>query len=221
MGSSRRKFRLDQIGEHMTDARSNEKEQADCPLCSWPTVVRMQLPHTGVRKCTNRYCNLQFAFPQVGEAQLRAAYTNLYYPDAEGQHAVHYENTPDSILRQVLRQIDAKFGPLIGKEVLDYGCGTGSLCNVAIEYGARPLGVEADPNARQAIRRAALFPAYENLEDLRDARGETRFDFIFLWEVIEHLREPWRELGKLRKLLRPGGWIVISTPNVSGLKARL
>ncbi len=205
----------------MTDARSHERERAECPLCSCPALVWTRLLHTDVRKCTSQHCDLQFASPQIGEAELRAAYTHLYYPDAEGCHAAHYENTPDAVLRQVLRQIDGRFGPLMGKEFLDYGCGVGSLCHVAIEYGARPVGVEADHNAREAIRRGGLFPAYENLEALESARGESSFDFIFLWQVIEHLREPWRELAKLRKLLRPGGRIVISTPNVNGLKARL
>ena len=83
------------------------------------------------------------------------------------------------------------------------------------------MGVEPDPNARKAIRRGGLFPAYESLETLQNDRGESPFDFIFLWQVIEHLREPWRQLAELRKLLRPGGRIVISTPNASGLKARL
>ncbi len=205
----------------MTDVRSHERGRAECPLCSCPAMVWTRLPHTEVRKCTSRRCDLQFASPQIGEVELRAAYTHLYYPNAEGRRAAHYESTPDAVLRQVLRQIDGRFGPLAGKEVLDYGCGTGSLCHIALEHGARPVGVEADPNARQAIRREGLFPAYENLETFQSARGESTFDFVFLWQVIEHLREPWGELAKLRKLLRPGGRIVISTPNANGLKARL
>jgi len=192
-----------------------------CPLCNSRAKRHLTLAHSSVWECAAPYCGLQFAMPQLEEAQLRAAYADLYYPDAEACHAAHYENTPDSVLRQVLWQIDAKFGPLIGKEVLDYGCGAGSLSHVAIKCGARPMGVEADPNARKAIRRVGLFPVYESLEALQDGRGELSFDFIFLWEVIEHLREPWRELAELRKLLRPGGRIVISTPNASGLNARL
>jgi SAM-dependent methyltransferase len=159
--------------------------------------------------------------PQLEEAQLRAAYSNLYYPDAEGCHAAHYQDTPESVLRQVLCQIDAKFGPLIGTETLDYGCGRGALSHAAIECGARPVGVEPNPNARNTARQTSPFPIYESLEALQTGRGDSPFDFIFLWEVIEHLREPWRELAELRKLLKPGGRIVISTPNANGLNARL
>jgi len=192
-----------------------------CPLCNSPAKRHLRLGHSSVWECAAPYCGLQFAMPQLEEEQLRAAYTDLYYPDAEGCHTARCENTPESVLTQGLGQIDAKFGPLIGKEILDYGCGAGSLSHVAIKCGARPVGVEPNPNARKAIRRAGLFPAYGSLEALQNDRGESPFDFIFLWEVIEHLREPWRELAKLRKLLRPGGRIVISTPNASGLRARL
>jgi len=72
------------------DTKSHEKEQAGCPLCSGTTVMRTQLPHTDVRKCANRRCNLRFAFPQLDEEQLRAAYSHLYYPDADGRRAPHY-----------------------------------------------------------------------------------------------------------------------------------
>lgn len=49
----------------------------------------MTLAHSSVWECEASYCGLQFALPQLEEAQLHAAYTNLYYPDAEGRRAAH------------------------------------------------------------------------------------------------------------------------------------
>jgi SAM-dependent methyltransferase len=42
-----------------------------------------------------------------------------------------------------------------------------------------------------------------------------------MWDVIEHLREPWNELAQLSALLRPGGQLLLSTPNAGSLRARL
>lgn len=193
---------------------------AKCPLCSSPTAVQLPLAHTYVRRCDNPLCGLEFASPQLDEFQLRSAYTQLYYPIDNGEHVVRYENTPEFILRQVFHRLNSGFGSLAGKQILDYGCGTGALCRLALEYAARPSAIEADAVARRTISKENRFEAYENLDSLVRARGETRFDYIFLWEVIEHLRKPWRELARLRKLLAPRGRIVISTPNSSGLKAR-
>lgn len=191
-----------------------------CSLCRSEAFPRFSLSHAVIWQCKSSKCGLRFAFPQLDDERLRAAYSRFYYPGLGGGPA-HYENTSDAILRQVLRRIDEKLGGLAGKDVLDYGCGTGSLCRLALEKGALPVGIEAVPDARDSIRRTGLFCVYESLHRLQEDRGDSRFDFIFLWQVIEHLREPWRELGDLAALLKPGARILISTPNASGLKARL
>jgi 2-polyprenyl-3-methyl-5-hydroxy-6-metoxy-1,4-benzoquinol methylase len=42
-----------------------------------------------------------------------------------------------------------------------------------------------------------------------------------MWDVIEHLREPWKDLHELSDLLRPNGWLLLSTPNAACLRARV
>jgi 2-polyprenyl-3-methyl-5-hydroxy-6-metoxy-1,4-benzoquinol methylase len=47
------------------------------------------------------------------------------------------------------------------------------------------------------------------------------FDVVLLGDVIEHLRDPVAALARLRPLLRPGGRVVLSTPNVANWAIRL
>jgi SAM-dependent methyltransferase len=48
------------------------------------------------------------------------------------------------------------------------------------------------------------------------------YEIIILAEVIEHLyTPPQKVLGSLRRLLKPGGWLVIQTPNAASLEKRL
>jgi SAM-dependent methyltransferase len=47
------------------------------------------------------------------------------------------------------------------------------------------------------------------------------FDVVLLGDVIEHLREPVDTLRRLRRFLRPGGRLVLSTPNVANWAVRL
>ena len=49
---------------------------------------------------------------------------------------------------------------------------------------------------------------------------DPRFDLITLWTVIEHLRNPWSELARLHRFLRPGGWLLMSTMDIRRLRAR-
>jgi 2-polyprenyl-3-methyl-5-hydroxy-6-metoxy-1,4-benzoquinol methylase len=180
----------------------------------------LRLPHTQIWNCTNPTCRLRFAFPQLDDESLAKAYTELYYPKAEHRSATH-ENTPPDIFRQLFHNLGGELGSLSGKTILDYGCGNGSLCRVALEYGMRPTGIEPDPVAREHARRTGPFSVYENLGALREAETTVQFDMAFLWEAIEHLRKPWHDLESLRPILKPDGWVVVSTPNASGWKARL
>ena len=47
------------------------------------------------------------------------------------------------------------------------------------------------------------------------------FDCAFAIEVIEHLEDPWKFLREIHRILKPGGFCIISTPNILNIKSRL
>ena len=191
-----------------------------CRLCGHKVAERLVLPHAKVLKCVNRNCQLMFSSPQLDSRELNAAYRRLYYPASDGSVAV-YENTPEEILRQTFDEAHAKFGTLAGKTLLDFGCGVGRLCRIAREYGIQTTGIEPDACARQIAGKSGGLKVYANLDELRAAEPGAGFEIITIWDVIEHLREPWKELEELSALLQPGGWLLLSTPNADSLRAFL
>ncbi len=101
-----------------------------------------------------------------------------------------------------------------GAAVLDLGCGAGEFATALREAGARPVGVDV---AREPLRRAAerdaaldlrLWPAGEPLP-----ADDTSFDVAWAGEVLEHIVDlaPW--LSEVRRVLRPGGALLVSTPH--------
>ena len=192
----------------------------NCPLCGNSAKDHLRLSHAGVRKCLSSSCGLMFAFPQMDDVALGAAYQKFYYPDRVTGVAT-YENTPEEILRQTFDRMELELGSLAGKNLLDFGCGIGGLCQIAREYGVRVTGIEPDANAREKANRIANVRAYSSLGNLRDAEPNAQFDMVSMWDVIEHLREPWKDLKKLSSLLQPDGWLLLSTPNAGSLRARL
>jgi SAM-dependent methyltransferase len=105
--------------------------------------------------------------------------------------------------------------------LLDYGCGRGVLLGVSLEFGLQPEGVEADAVARAIAAKASGREIHESLDELESSNPNPNFDLIILWTVIEHLRNPWAELARLRNLIRPGGWLLLSTMDIRCLRARL
>jgi SAM-dependent methyltransferase len=191
-----------------------------CPLCHSKARKQLQLPHTVVWECLGEICGLQFAFPQLDEADLGRAYRTFYYPSIEKRLHVKFESTSDLVLSQVLLQLEPSLGRLEGLRLLDYGCGAGPLLRIAHELGIYPVGIEPDVVARSTTARSGM-TAFENLDELRSQRPEAQFDLIILWNVIEHLREPWSDLLELRGLLCPRGRLLVSTMNVECLRARI
>jgi SAM-dependent methyltransferase len=103
--------------------------------------------------------------------------------------------------------------------VLDYGCGTGEYLTLPLaRLGHAVLGVDQHtPTVEDARRRHALPNLRFRAAVLATlVAEEERFDLVVASEVLEHLDDPGAGLSQLRRLLRPGGQLVITTPNGYG-----
>lgn len=100
------------------------------------------------------------------------------------------------------------------REVLDAGCGVGWGTARLLEGGAsRAVGLDIDARAiENAVQRvpSATFVRGDLMALPFDA-GE--FDLVVSFETIEHVPDPQHALDELQRVLRPGGWLVISSPN--------
>lgn len=109
------------------------------------------------------------------------------------------------------------------RDVLELGCGAGAMTRVLSEIGCKVVGVEVDPVAAEHARAHADQIVVGDLTslDLAAELGEGRFDVLVFGDVLEHLPDPLAALRGLRPLLRPGGHVVISVPNVAHGDVRL
>ena len=107
--------------------------------------------------------------------------------------------------------------PLEGMNILDIGCGGGLICEPLTRLGAQMTGVDAtQKNIGVASHHAEIMGLeidYRNTtaEDMAEA-GE-QFDAIINMEVIEHVADINIYLTSCRKLLKPGGIMLVSTLN--------
>ena len=99
--------------------------------------------------------------------------------------------------------------------LLDIGCGAGFFLNIAKERGWNCHGMEILP---EYIKYAQEKFALKNirLESLDEpiSYNANNFDVITLWDLIEHLRNPLNSLKKIHRMMKPGGLLVMWTPNV-------
>lgn len=109
------------------------------------------------------------------------------------------------------------------KRVLDVGCASGYFARALAEHGCTVSGVDADADAAEEARPALAELVVGDLEqlDLVAELGKGRFDVVVFGDVLEHLRDPLPVLRQARTLLAPGGYVVISIPNVAHGAVRL
>ncbi|HEY7183197.1 MAG TPA: class I SAM-dependent methyltransferase [Blastocatellia bacterium] len=101
---------------------------------------------------------------------------------------------------------------------LEIGCSTGEMLEAA-SSSFTVMGVEADERTSRAAAMRGLDVFNGSLRDARFPEGH--FDVAAMYHVIEHVPSPRRELLELRRIIKPGGWLVLETPNIATVWYRL
>ncbi len=101
-----------------------------------------------------------------------------------------------------------------GKDVLDAGCGVGYGSAYLAGAARRVVGIDASNDAIEYARArygvANVEFAVGDLQAL--ARDDGEFDVVVAFEAIEHLARPERFVAEARRVLKPNGVLVVSTP---------
>ncbi len=120
------------------------------------------------------------------------------------------------IQRAVLARIPSLNLPA-GARVLDAPCGSGALAVALAQRGFSATGADLDSEAT-----ALLGPSFTraNLDAALSWPNEN-FDAVFCTEGIEHLENHFSFLREMRRILKPGGILVLTTPNITALRSRV
>lgn len=105
-------------------------------------------------------------------------------------------------------------------KLLDVGCGNGEFLATMKELGWETVGVETDQQAAAVAReRFGLDVRLGTLDEVGFSNDS--FDAVSLSHVIEHVHDPLALLAECRRILRPGGKLIILTPNSRSLGHRI
>jgi len=104
-----------------------------------------------------------------------------------------------------------------GLDVLDVGCNTGYGTMHLVSAARRVVGVDVSPRAIELARQRATDGSPEFLHTDGGALpfGDATFDLVTSFQVLEHVPEPLEYLREIRRVLRPGGTVILTTPNAT------
>ncbi len=103
----------------------------------------------------------------------------------------------------------------------DFGCGDGQFLDIMTGFDC--VGLELRSTAQEIQKSADGRIIVGELHAAMAAKLLTpaSFDFVTMWDVIEHLPRLAGDIAALRSLLKPGGWLFLSAPNVASIAARV
>lgn len=101
---------------------------------------------------------------------------------------------------------------------MDIGCGDGALVMTASDFGFNAIGL--DSRAETVSRIKALGFSSQQIDFMNIDENE-KVDTISMMDVLEHIPYPTTALKKIKKLLRPGGALIISTPDLTSSSWRI
>jgi 2-polyprenyl-3-methyl-5-hydroxy-6-metoxy-1,4-benzoquinol methylase len=107
-----------------------------------------------------------------------------------------------------------------GRKVLDVGCLGGRLSRLILEANNEVWGVELNEAAAREAERRGVRVKVANVEEGLPFEAAT-FDAVHAGEIIEHLYDTKFFLEEANRVLRPGGVLVFTTPNLNSLDNRL
>ena len=108
------------------------------------------------------------------------------------------------------------------RRLFEIGCGGGFLLAIASERGWVTEGIELSSELAEKARLNSP-KSRIHLGDFLQMEGlaEGTFDAVVGLDVIEHVLSPSELIGRARRLLRPGGILLLQTPNADSLRSRL
>ncbi len=163
-----------------------------------------------------RLCKLHVTAPVPPENATERYYPAGYY----GKGAKRFTAAVEWLLRGLYNfrvwHIERRQAP--GK-ALDIGCGRGLLLARLRDSGWQTYGTELSRESAHYARSVLNLPvATEPLEQVH--YPDNAFDLVILWHVLEHIRDPRAMLQEVRRILKPGGNLLVAVPNFGSWEAR-
>lgn len=150
-------------------------------------------------------CGFQFCDPKL-------AGNGAFYAELERQKTVYYPPEVPEFIR-TLQWAQERHA----RTVLDIGCGDGAFLDLARGAGLTTMGMELNLQAAAECRRKGHAVHTGTIAELLEQPDAPRFDFVTMFQVLEHVPNPVGFLSEAARLLAVGGCLSVAVPNEDGI----
>ena len=209
------------IERELTGNKQGLQTHAACNVCGGekrrPFCEESDL---GLVQCPE--CGFIYVHPKPEPIELKALYGETYFRNNQSSVVGYSDYISDevNIRRTACRRIKALSRYISSGKLLDVGCAMGFFIDEAQALGWQVSGIDVSEfGVSYARANFGLDVFHGELTEL--SVTEAQFDLITMWDVIEHVSDPTAYIRQAARLLRRGGYLSLSTPDVESLPAKL
>lgn len=187
---------------------------SSCVACGQPVGTGAGDSRADPRLGRCERCGLRWLLDPPTGPDLDRLYTSGFYvpaPPRGGALVGTLHRVNNAIRLRELAELDTG-------RLLDVGCGKGRFLAAARDAGWDAVGIEFAHASAEAARANGV-EVHES--DFLEVSMPGDFDAVTMWHVLEHLPDPAAAVARAADLVRPGGRVVISVPNIDSLQARI
>jgi len=187
-----------------------------CAICGNKHSHRLYRNQSLWVRCND--CGLVYQNPQPLQHELLDRYDEEYF-----RYEVENETTFFELMKKSLSDIDFEgLESSLGeaRAFLDIGCATGMLIEWVKRRGWTEKGVEVCQPAAEYGRNTREVDIFAGVLEHAGLESES-FDIVHCSHLIEHLNNPSGFLIEVRRVLKHGGHLIVTTPNIAGFQSRL
>jgi 2-polyprenyl-3-methyl-5-hydroxy-6-metoxy-1,4-benzoquinol methylase len=216
--------------ERKRDSAQPSMRMSSCPVCSNPATSRALTGTDFLFETTSKIftldacasCRCLFLNPMPSDSEIAGFYPPSYWwsPSRPGRLKKLESVYRRIALRDHIAFISRSVKDRSGLELLDVGCGSGTLLSLLKDQGFRVRGVDFSAEASTIAK-------HENGVDVEVGSLEEvdfpdrSFDVVTLFHVMEHVTNPRQVLREVSRILRPEGVVILQVPNIESWQFKI
>lgn len=189
----------------------------ECPICGLSDSMPTYLRPDSLQVCTCNHCSTLFVNPAPRASELTKFYESYYQIHGDlSKSSIEkyaYETKLLSPLSDIrINRLENLDGLSKAKGwALDIGCGRGQFLYLLKKMGYSVQGVEPDISSQKYAKKLGISSIFSGY--IEQFQSDKKYQLITMLDLIEHPLEPMLLLKSAYKILAPGGYLLIWTPN--------
>ena len=204
----------------------------NCPVCLNPVTVPALTGRDwlfdstakvfNLHSCTS--CHCLFLHPMPGDEEIASFYPTHYWWSSSDSHRNGALKKLESIYRKLALRDHVAFirrsvENRSGLDLLDVGCGSGTLLGLLKHRGFRVMGIDVSADAaRVAENENGVSVVVGSLDQARFS--DHSFDVVTLFHVMEHVTDPRHVLAEVSRILKRNGSVILQVPNIDSWQCK-